>query len=172
MNSLVCPCCKQDRPENEIIRIDDERNLWQCKICIMLNKEPCKGTPCSRAEYEARRKLGAGMAMRTTSTVKTTGKVVTDFKDCPGCLKKLPRGAFLGKGLREFRYCLKCRDEQIAVDSERAKKLLGGGIFGTMKKVVARCHLCGWIGDVESFSVDTESPTGIKHRCPDGCKGK
>lgn len=172
MNSLVCPCCKQDRPESEIFNIDKGDNLWQCKICIMLNKIPLKGTPCPREEYDARRRVNATMAMRTTNDVKESGKIPRKNKTCPGCLKNLPTGAFLGHGLREFRFCAVCRDEQLQIDSERAKLLLGGGLFGSVKKTLARCHLCGWIGDVGKFNIDIETPTGIKHRCPEGCKGK
>lgn len=158
---VVCPCCKVERPATEVRCVDDVQNLWQCKICIMLDKAPCNpGNPFKP-------KVVKEVAPKILKV-----KVEPVNANCPGCLKT--------KAMKDFTlnhviysHCNECRDNNIQLESERAKRFLGGGLFTSLSFTLGRCIQCGHTGEIsKDFPLDKKSPTGYKHYCTRKCGGK
>lgn len=160
----ICPTCEMERPLKEIVLAGN--NLYQCKICMMLNKKPKAGKVLTKEEHE-KRKLQRQKKVETP-VVKKERK--TAF--CPGCLKALALAEFkIGKTV--FRFCHKCREDEINLQDERTKRILAGGILSSVSFRLAKCLRCGHIGDItKDFELDDKSPTGYNPYCKAKCSGR
>lgn len=168
---VVCPCCKVERPVAEVICVDEKSNFWQCKICIMLAKEPTvPGKPKTKAEIEAFREA---ILARKADANRPKPKIQATSATCPGCLKVLTIDSFTGSNKKVYTHCNQCRENNIKLGDERAKRLLGGGLFSGVTATLGRCYQCGHTGEIsKDFPVDTKSPTGYKHYCIKKCGGR
>lgn len=168
---VVCPCCKVERPVKEVICVDEKENYWQCKICIMLHKEATvPGKPKTKAELVA---FKEAITARKLGMNRPKPKEEPKSAVCPGCLKTLDIIDFKGVGGKTFSHCNCCRDNNIKIGDERAKRLLGGGLFSGVSMTLGRCIQCGHTGQITTdFPVDTKEPTGYKRYCLKKCGGR
>lgn len=164
----VCPSCNQERPEKDILNFGPD--VYQCRICMMLNKETVKGPLLTRSELNALK--AAKKDARTKPQAKPVKKEPTSAT-CPGCLKSKDIEGFKTSTGVVYRFCNTCRDNEIKLGDERAKRLLGGGLFSNVSMTVGRCINCGHIGNIETdFPVDVTKPTGYKPYCFNKCEGR
>lgn len=165
----VCPSCKQERPEEDILRFGPDE--FHCLICMMLGKPVVKGPLLTSEEFAAQRK-----ASREQCSVRPEIKVVKKEPDssfCPGCLKSKDISEFKNKTGSTYKFCNECRENEIKLGDERTKHLLGGGLFSAVSVTLGRCINCGHIGNIETdFSIDTSKPTGYKPYCLNKCGGR
>lgn len=161
---LVCPCCKVERPAKEIVKL--EEGLYQCRICIMLNKEPVYGDPRTKEE------IAKETVKPKPKVVKPVPKKEHTSEFCPGCLTNKLIEAFTENG-KVYRFCNECRTNEIELMNERARRLLGNGLFSNISFTLGRCYRCGHIGDIrKDFDIDVKSATGFRPYCKSKCNGR
>jgi hypothetical protein len=171
MDSVICPSCHVERPANEVQLVDKDKNYYQCRICIMLNRPCVPGIPKTQQQLDDE-KAAKERARAKVAEPKVPKKEPT-AATCPGCLKSKRIEDFKGANSLVYRFCNQCRENETKLGDERAKRLLGGGIFSGVSMTLGRCINCGHIGEIQKdFPVDVSQPTGYKPYCLNKCEGR